>query len=51
MHNEYVHVKLFQYIEEINHGSHNVLGVLTWIGGYYYFIPRQKRRKTFTNTR
>jgi hypothetical protein len=25
------------------------LGVLTWIGGYYYFIPRQKRRIKFTN--
>ena len=22
------------YIEEINHGSQNVLGVFTWIGGY-----------------
>ena len=23
-----------RYIYEINHGSQNVLGVLTWIGGY-----------------
>jgi hypothetical protein len=22
------------FISEINHGSQNVLGVLTWIGGY-----------------
>jgi hypothetical protein len=25
-----------------NHGSQNVLGVLTWVGGYYYFIPSQR---------
>ena len=28
--------------QEINHGSQNVLAVLTWIGGYQYFIPSQK---------
>jgi hypothetical protein len=28
-----------------------VLGVLTWIRGYYYFIPSQKRGMKFTNTR
>jgi hypothetical protein len=22
---------------EINYGSQNVLGVLTWVGGYWYF--------------
>ena len=26
---------------EINYGSQNVLGVLTWVGGYWYFIPSQ----------
>jgi hypothetical protein len=27
--------KIYQlYNQEINHGSQNVLGVLTWIGGY-----------------
>ena len=35
----------------LNHGSHNVLGVLTWIGGYQYFIPSQKRGTKFTNIR
>jgi hypothetical protein len=25
---------LYDMHEEINHGSQNVLGVLTWIGGY-----------------
>ena len=24
--------------EEMNHGSQNVLGVLTWIGGYYTLL-------------
>jgi hypothetical protein len=27
---------------EINHGSQNVLGVLTWISGYYKDIVRFK---------
>jgi hypothetical protein len=36
---------------EISHESQNVLGVLTWIGGYQYFIPSQKRGIKFTNIR
>jgi hypothetical protein len=31
---KYSRVCVLQSVLEINHGSQNVLGVLTWIGGY-----------------
>ena len=44
-------LSLLSYNLEINHGSQNVLGDLTWVGGYWYFIPSQKRGIQFTNIR
>jgi hypothetical protein len=41
----------FVYIQEINHGSQNVLGVLTWIGGGIKFTNiRQSMLKVKTHS-